>query len=191
MMCFTSRAARPATIALIALMVAAGACRDGGEDSAPVADSGGDAALPSPEVTEGPTAAPTVVERIPPTATPTVDPAAEPFHPIESAELPGVPVPIGAELVDFSPASETTDARADFAMPEATDEEIAAWFLEWMPEHGWDAGEERDGGGLVFLHGEQLSERFATQGLERTATLVLETLDDGIDFSLLVEAPAE
>ncbi len=177
---------------LLALILFGGACGQGGGDAAPAADQLDEAtSLETPAGAGTPEAAPTIVVRLEPSATPTVDPKADPFFAIEIEELTGVPVPIGAELIEFVPATDVGDARADFSMPEVEDEQIEAWFLEWMPEHGWDEGDERDGGGLVFLHTEEVSARYSSEGLKRTATVILDTLDDEIDFSLLVEAAAE
>ena len=55
------------------------------------------------------------------------------------------------------------------------------------PELGWGEPEDRDGS-LIFLHETQLSQRFAEEGQKRTATVIFE-LTEGIDFSILAEAP--
>lgn len=138
-------------------------------------------------VAEAPSATPTAVERREPTPTPTPD---DPWYAVEAEGLPGVPVPQGAELVgELSPADEDRDARADYALSEdMTLDELYEWYLETMPEWDWDEGEDKDGG-LVFLHQEQLSARYAAEGLSRTATVIFEAIVDGADFSLLVEAP--
>ena len=179
-------------LALGALAAVGSACSRGADEAELAADGkeGSSEQAVAEDVGE-PTAEPTIVRRIEPTPTPTVDPKAEPFYAVMSEELEGVPVPIGADLVEFVEATDDGDARADYVMQDTDDDAIAAWFLEQMPEHGWDEGDERDGGGLVFLHGEQLSGRYASEGLKRTATVILDTFDDNVDFSLLVEAPAE
>lgn len=180
------------TNALIALALLGSACGNGDDEAELVAERPDEATPPATQSDDvAPVAEPTIIQRLEPTATPTIDPQAEPFHPVVSDELAGVPVPIGAEMVEFFPASEVGDARADYSMPGVDDDEIGAWFIEWMPEHGWDDGDERDGGGLVFLHTEEISDRYASEGLKRTATVILDTLNDNIDFSLLVEAAAE
>jgi len=135
-----------------------------------------------------PAASPTVVARRAPTATPTVDPVANPLHPIELDALPGVPVPIGARPITTIPATAEADARVDFALPADTSvEDMTAWFREQMAEHGWEEGEEREDA-LVFLHGEQLSARHASEGLERSAMVLFDTLSEEADFSVLAEA---
>lgn len=143
---------------------------------------------PTTPVAQAPVLDPTPVKRREPTATATVDPAANPLFPIEVDALPGIPVPIGARTIDVIEATEDTDARVDFALPEGTTiQEMTAWFREQMPEHGWEESEERDGA-VVFLHGEQLSARHASQGLERTAMVLFDTLSEEADFSVLAEA---
>ena len=180
------------TSAIIALTLFGSACGRGADGDADGAVPTEDAALlVTPEGSADRSVAPTVVARAEPTASPTVDPEADPFYPLVGDELPDVPVPIGAERVEFIEATENSDARADYTMADVDDETIAAWFLEQMPEHGWDEGEERTGGGLVFLHEDQISERYASEGLKRTATVIFDTLEDDVDFSLLVEAAAQ
>lgn len=143
---------------------------------------------PATPVAEGPTATATVMRRREPTPTPTVDPAANPLFPIELDALPGIAVPIGARAVEVIEATEDADARVDFELPpDTTVEEMTAWFREQMPEHGWEESEERDGA-LVFLHDDEISARYASEGLKRTATVLFDTLSDDADFSVLAEA---
>lgn len=168
--------------AALALLLSLGLTACGGQEPAEIE--------PTPEetvVAEAPSATPTTVERREPTPTPTPD---DPWYAVEADGLPGVPVPQGAELVgELSPADEDRDARADYALGEdMTLDELYEWYLETMPEWDWDEGEDKDGG-LVFLHQEQLSARYAAEGLSRTATVIFEAIVDGADFSLLVEAP--
>lgn len=144
-------------------------------------------AMPT-SVAEGPTATATVVRRRLPTPTPTVDPAANPLFPIELDALPGIVVPIGARVVETIEATDDADARIDFALPpDTTIDDMTAWFREQMPEQGWEESEERDGA-LVFLHDDQISERYASEGLKRTALILFDTLSDDVDFSVLAEA---
>ena len=152
---------------------------------------------PEPRATDAATAiaeaeparsTPTVVARRAPTPTPTVDPAAEPLFPVEIASLPDIPVPLAARAVEVVSATADTDVRVDFALPDDVDvDEVMAWYSEQMPLHGWDEGEERQGG-LVFLNKTQLSARYAGEGLKRTATILFDTLSDDVDFSVLAEA---
>lgn len=118
-----------------------------------------------------------------PTATPTPDPAA----PVPSEAIPGIVVPAGAVLVGRVPAGAENDARADYRVDGIDPETLGAWFVAELPAAGWGEAEDRDGV-LVFLHGTELSERYAGIGQKRTATLILAP-DEGIDFTLLVEAP--
>ncbi|MCE7938213.1 MAG: hypothetical protein DYG90_06360 [Chloroflexi bacterium CFX6] len=116
--------------------------------------------------------------------TPTpVDPLA--VAPAEGID--GVVVPAGAELIEITAATDDADARADYRIADVDAAALSAWFAEHWPEAGWGEPEDRDGA-LVFEHAEQLSARHATVGQKRSATVVF-GLDEGIDFTLLVEAP--
>jgi len=144
--------------------------------------------VPATPVAEAPAAEPTAIRRLEPTPTPTLDPAADPLAPIELEALPGVPVPIGARVVEVVTATAESDARVDFALPEGTTTEaMTAWFRERMPEMGWEESDERDGA-VIFLHTEQLSARHAGEGIERTAMVLFDTLSDEADFTVLAEA---
>ena len=134
---------------------------------------------------------PTLVARLPATATPTPPP--DPLAAVENDKVPGVFVPAGAELVAFIPPTDDEDASADFTMVGVSSEALFDWFKAQMPKHGWDEGEER-GGSLIFLHATELSARFASEGLKRTATVHFDTIDapdGGVSFTLLVEAPGD
>jgi hypothetical protein len=165
-----------------AALVACGGTAPGGSD--PGAD-GSAATAATGAVT------PTLVARLPATATPTPPP--DPLAPVASDKVPGVVVPAGAELVAFTPAVEDEDAAADYIVPGISDEDLSAWFLKQMPLHGWDDGEDR-GGSLIFLHTTELSARFASEGLKRTATVHFDTIDapeGATSFSILAEAPGD
>jgi len=177
--------ATPRRLALAALLAGTGllavGCRaEPDADDAPPADA--------TEAVAAPPSTPTAVRRRLPTPTPTVDPAEQPLYPSEHDALPGIPVPLGARVVEVVAATEDADARVDFALPDdVTEDDVTAWFREQMPEHGWAESEERDGA-VVFLHTEELSARHADEGLERTAMVLFETLSEEADFSVLAEA---
>jgi len=133
-----------------------------------------------------PRATSTIVFRLAPPATRT--PAVDPLAPVESDDLSGVVVPAGAELIDY--VAPDPDARADYHMAGVDYETLNAWFRDQLPRVGWDEGKDTDGA-LMFLHTTQLSARYAGVGLKRTATIFFEETDEGVDFSLLVEAPEE
>jgi hypothetical protein len=163
----------------------------GSDDGGAEAESGSE--LAPAEAAGDAGAQPTVVLRTGPTATPTVDPESEPLAPVESDRLPGVVIPAGAFLIEHSEASGEQDAVATFVIRGVDADELYDWFAEHMTAAGWDEPEDRDGT-LIFLHGEQLSARFADEGLQRTATVFFESLGDlekGTTFTLVVEAPQE
>jgi len=132
---------------------------------------------------------PTVVARLPkPTATP------DPLSPVTSTSLADIVVPLAAEVVRNTAADETTDAQVDYVIAGTDEDALRAWFREQLPKHGWVEDEERDGA-VIFLHAKQLSARYADEGLKRTATLFLGTVEDvpagSTGFTLVVEAPAK
>ncbi len=133
-------------------------------------------------------ASPTIIARSEPTATPTIDPADQPLYPVESAEIAGVPVPLAATVVEHVAGTADTDARLELAMPDYDEQTIYDWYSEQMPLFGWSDVEDRDGS-LVFLHDEQLSDRFADEGLKRTATVLFFTLNDEASWTMIVEEP--
>ena len=167
---------RAAALLLIApLALGLGACRE---------------PSPTPEPTAEPTAVstPTIVARVEPTATPTVDPAEQPRYPGERDEVPGVPLPIGARIVDLAPATADADLRVQLALDDYDESVVYDWYREHMPDYGWGDVEDRDGS-LIFLHDEQLSQRFADDGLNRTATVLFIAIDEEADWTMVVEAP--
>ena len=167
---------RAAALALLAtLALGLGACRE---------------PSPTPEPTAEPTAlsTPTIVARIEPTPTPTVDPAEQPLHPGLRDEVPGVPIPIGARVVDLAPATADSDLRVQLALDGYEEEVVYDWYREHMPAYGWGDVEDRDGS-LIFLHDEQLSQRFADDGLRRTATILFIAIDEEANWTMVVEAP--
>lgn len=176
---------RPFTIALsVIASLAIAACAPGGEQ-APAADDPADVSGAA-----GPTATsivtPTVIVRVPVTPTP------DPLSPIAAPDLPEVVVPAGASRTAFSPADETADANAEYTMPGLDTEALTAWFRAEMTKAGWTEDEERDGA-LIFLHGKQLSARYAGEGLKRTCTVFFDTgtaPEGGAAFSVVAEAPA-
>jgi hypothetical protein len=178
----------PITRILLAATVAAAVVGCSGREE-PVAPAEGPEPTTEAEATEAAPAAPTVVERDDPVPTATPEAPTDPLSPVGSKPLPGVVVPAGATLVRFSPATADTDARADYAMEDADAEALAAWFLEELPQAGWGTGRDSDGA-LIFLHRDELSARHADEGLKRTLTVFLDSVDDA-DFSLVVEAAAE
>jgi len=146
---------------------------------------------PAPDVGATPTpaglvAGATVVARTARTATPT---PVDPLSPVPSQAIDGVVVPSSAELVDSTPATDDTDARVDYRIDGVETDELQAWFTKHMPALGWDEPEARDDA-LVFLHTRDLSARHAGLGQKRTAMVVFD-LEDGVDFTLLVEAPKQ
>jgi hypothetical protein len=149
-------------------------------------------ATPTPEPTAAPSptteASPTVVARIEPTATPTIDPAEQPLYPGERAEVPGVPIPLGARIVDIAPATADADLRVQLALDDYDAELIYDWYIEHMPDFGWGDVEDRDGS-LIFLHDKDLSQRFIDDGLNRTATVLFIAIEEDADWTLIVEAP--
>ena len=145
---------------------------------------------PTPEPTAEPTsvASPTIVARVEPTPTPTVDPAEQPLYPGERDEVPGVPIPLGARIVDLAPATADADLRVQLALDDFDEEVVYDWYSEHMPEFGWGDVEDRDGS-LIFLHDDELSQRFADDGLKRTATVLFVAIDEEADWTLVVETP--
>ena len=90
---------------------------------------------PTPEPTAEPTAvaSPTIVARVEPTPTPTVDPAEQPLYPGERDEVPGVPFPIGARIVELVPATADADLRMQLALDDFDQEVVYDWYREQMP----------------------------------------------------------
>lgn len=159
----------------------------------PLAACGGDAPAEAPgAATEAAVAqqavTPTVVARQLPTATPTVDPAADPWFAVPDADLPDVPMPIGARRVAFAPATDTLDAAAEYAIDGFEEDKVVAWYTEQMRAFGWGLEREEDGT-YTFLHTTDRSERFADEGLKRSATLLLSGSSDEADWTVIVEAP--
>lgn len=142
-----------------------------------------------PTATASPPPVPTIVERVIASATPVVI-QANPLAAVESKEITGVVVPAGAELKDYTPPTDSADARADYILGGVDLDVVRQWFLEQMPALGWDDGKSSDGS-IIFLHTSQVSARYAREGLRRTATVHMEETDDGVQFTLLVEEPAE
>jgi hypothetical protein len=149
-------------------------------------------ATPTPEPTAVPSpttaASPTIVARIEPTATPTIDPAEQPLYPGERDEVPGVPIPLGARIVDIAPATADADLRVQLALADYDADLIYDWYMENMPDFGWGDVEDRDGS-LIFLHDKDLSQRFIDDGLNRTATVLFIAIEEDADWTLIVEAP--
>ena len=159
----------------------------------PLAACGGDAPAEAPgTATEAAVAqqavTPTVVARQLPTATPTVDPAADPWFAVPDGDLPDVPMPIGARRVAFAPATDTLDAAAEYAIDGFDEDKVVAWYTEQMRAFGWGLEREEDGT-YTFLHTTDRSERFADEGLKRSATLLLSGSSDEADWTVIVEAP--
>lgn len=159
---------------------------------APLAACGGEAPAVDTTATEaaveGVSVTPTLVARREPTATPTVDPAADPWFAVPDADLPDVPMPIGARRVAFAPATDTLDAAAEYAIDGFDGAEVVAWYTEHMRAFGWGLEREEDGT-YTFLHTTDRSERFADEGLKRSATLLLSGSTDEADWTVIVEAP--
>jgi hypothetical protein len=131
----------------------------------------------------------TAVPRRAPAATPTPEP--DPLSPVESAVVPGVPVPYAAQLVLLDTGQEGasgSDWLAEYLVPDAADDELRDWFLRQMPEFGWDEGEDRDGA-LLFRHTSEPSAREG-EGAYRAATIVF-ARRGGVSFSILAEPAAE
>lgn len=160
--------------ACVALLGGTAGC--GGAPSAP-SDPG-----PAADATRVPP--PTIVARVPRTATPT---AIDPLAVVPAEGIEGIVVPAGAELIEITAATDDADARADYRIADVDAEALSAWFAEHWPAAGWGEPEDRDGA-LVFVHTKALSARHASVGQKRSATVVFD-LDEGIDFTLLVEAP--
>jgi len=137
---------------------------------------------------------PTVVQRREPPPTATIDPSEQPLAPVTVDVLPGIVVPAAALLVDSEPATSDQDARADFTMADTDVDTLVEWFREQLALADWTLAEERDGA-LVFLHVDDLSARFAEEGLKRTASVFFDTLDDvednEVSFTIVAEAPKE
>lgn len=138
------------------------------------------------ELTASPEPSPSVVGRAGPTMT--ADAAAIRLAPLPSDVIPDVVIPGGAELIEYVEPTESSDARADYLMPDSEASEIRNWFREQMPEVGWDEPTTRDGA-LIFIHSTQLSQRFAREGLRRTATVVFDESDEALTITLIVEEP--
>ena len=136
--------------------------------------------------------APTRIARQAPPPTATVDPEREPLAPVPVDGVPGIVAPAGAELVEQHEATDDNDASADFVISGFDSDELSAWFEERWPVAGWVYRDERDGA-LFFEHGKDLSARFASEGLKRTASVYFDTVEDLEDgqtgFSIVVEAP--
>jgi hypothetical protein len=171
---------------VVALSLVAGlalaACGPGGA-GAPASGPGGDPAAAGAAATAVIT--PTVVARRPVTPTP------DPLSAVPAADLPGVVVPAGATRTAFTAASAEADANADYTMPGTDTEALTAWFRTEMAKAGWKEDEERDGA-LIFLHGEQVSARYADEGLKRTCTVFFDAgsaPEGGTSFSIVAEAP--
>lgn len=132
----------------------------------------------------------TLVARLPATATPTQPP--DPLSVTTSDVLPGIAVPLGAELLKHAMATDSTDASADYVVAGIDNDTLFEWFREHMSELGWVEDEERDGA-LIFLHEEQLSARYADEEEPRTATVFFGTVDglpeDAGSFTIIAESP--
>jgi hypothetical protein len=132
----------------------------------------------------------TVIARRPATATPTQPP--DPLQPVGSDVIAGIVVPLGAELLKHTMATDTNDASADYAMADVDNETLLEWFREHMVALGWVEDEERDGA-LIFVHEEQMSGRHPDEA--RGATVFFATVEDlpegAGSFTVIVEMPFE